>query len=218
MTNIDTEFLSTFIHEMLNALNGVQAIAQVLADSSPLDSEELADSAADLMAMAQRAHALIIKLRTITNPNRTLLSPRKTIKELTDQIIPKQGQLPNSLKVIADPSLSSEDLMPQALFEGFAEPLIYVLLHSEDDAYIGRQIINIHYQDQPQPLFGFDVSNVQNAHYLSNLETIDAQLVLRSRFGFELKALYYMTTLFNLKIVVNQRGQQNYIIQVVIPN
>jgi len=197
---VDNYFLSTFIHELLNAINGINSVAQILEETSELETEEVEESASDLIELTGRATKLINKLRVITNPDRTLSSTKLNLNELTNKILPNKGQIPNSLKFVITSPLSTAHMVPEELFNGFIEPLIYVLLHSDDDAFKSKLTISISGNEIQKPALVLKTSDKTCFKHLDNLNKIENQLVATSRYGFELKMLFYMMSTYGVEM------------------
>jgi len=221
VTQIDSLFLSTFVHELLNALNGVHSVAQTLEDASHLDMEDIEDSADDLMVLSLRANSLVNKLRTITNTKRTLASEKKDVRRLCENILPKPKDIPKALKIrvssakneaincSATTKESSKNLLPEDLFNTTIESLLFVLLHAENDAFLPEQTILISHHTLPEDLLSFKVSNTVNVSFLEHINNIDEQLVATSRFGLELKMLFYMRSIFGVDIDCEHSGSSS---------
>ncbi len=200
MEQVDNYFLSTFIHELLNAINGINSVAQILEETSELETEDVEESASDLIDLTGRATKLINKLRIITNPNRTLSSTKICLNELINNMLPIKGQIPNSLKFTIAPPLSTAHMVPEELFNGFIEPLIYVLLHSDDDAFKSKLTISISGNEIQKPALVLKTSDKTCFKHLDNLNKIENQLVATSRYGFELKMLFYMMSTYGVEM------------------
>ena len=209
MTQIDSDFISTFIHELLNAVNGIHSVAQILEGASKLDKEDIEESAADLMALSSSANNIIQKLRAVTNTKRTLASTQRNIYSLVHNVIPRKGQIPSALKIHLDNSLNEAcDTVPKELFNATLESLLFVLLHEEDDGFIAKQAIDISYQGTDNSYLALYISNASCFKFLSNLSELDNRLVATSRFGFELKMLYYMTQVYGIALVCEEDEKQ----------
>ena len=119
MPLIENEFLSTFIHELLNSLNGVSSIARILQDSSTLDTEDIEESADDLAVLTNNANNLIGKLRAVINTKRVLSSELKVIQTLCKNHLPSKRQLPSSLSLTFEDNVKGNYVLPSLLFNVF---------------------------------------------------------------------------------------------------
>ena len=206
MAQVDNAFLSTFIHELVNALNGVQTVAQILENVEALDREDIEDSSADLYDISDKANKLVNKLRLITNKKRVLASPSKSIKALCSHALPQKGQLPKRLKVSIDKRVNDSSSMPEALFNGLVESVFYVLLHQSDDSFLAEQNVTLSYQPEASSL-NFSFSNTATLPFLQDLTQLEAQLVATSKFGFELKTLFYACQLYGIEALCREHNQ-----------
>jgi len=206
VTQVDNAFLSTFIHELVNALNGVQTVAQILENAEVLNREDIEDSSADLYDISDNANKLVNKLRLITNKKRVLASPSKSIKALCSHALPKKGQLPKRLKVSIEKSVNDSSSMPEALFNGLVESVFYVLLHQSDDSFLAEQNVTLSYQPEASSL-NFSFSNTATLPFIQDLTQLEAQLVATSKFGFELKTLFYACQLYSIEVLCQEHNQ-----------
>jgi len=204
VTQVDNAFLSTFIHELVNALNGVQSVAQILENTKSIDLEDIEDSSADLYTISNAANRLVNKLRLITNKKRVLASPSKSVRALCTEIRPKKEALPNSLNVHLDSALSKTHSIPEDLFNGLVEPSLYILLHASNDTLLTEQKVSLSYQSQTSTL-SFNMTNPSAISFLQNLNQIDTQLVATSKFGFELKTLFYACQLYGIQTLCDEK-------------
>jgi len=203
MPQIENEFLSTFVHELLNTFNGISSISNMLKESEQLDRDEIEDSAIDLEELSDRANHVISKLRAIVNTSRTLSSPMRQIDELCREFSPKKGQLPSTLKVNLS-KLDASSSLPSELFRVLYESLLYVLFHGSDDAFLLKQTIKVTSPNRETCQLQLSPSHCDYLAPLLDLNAIDPRLVSSSCFGFELKLISYLCQTYNIKLEVSK--------------
>jgi len=194
------EFLSTFVHELLNSLNGISSIAKILHYPTELGADEIEESASDLALLTSNANDLIGKLRAIISTQRVLNSKPKDIKELCKDQLPRKGQFPSSLQITFEGSEKNTFSLPSILFEVYFDSLLYILMHSSDDTLVTEQEVNITPHSVEERSLSLTLSNSTCISHLNNLNKIDPNLVKGSRYGFELKMLSFMLQVYHVEL------------------